>query len=137
MEGPLHGIRVLEVANFLAVPSAGALMAGPAWGGRDADAIYVASMGVTSTTDTASFTTKLTAPAGSFQETKKYFVYVTCAFADDLTTSRIDYEIRYGSAVKYTGVIEPAGSANDSFPITWIDVYDQHATPEANNNTIN
>jgi len=98
----------------------------------DADIGYVMAQAVAidaGSADTVNYTTAVTAASGAFIGGKKYFIYVTGGFVGSGTGVNNDFEIRYDTTPQYTGLVEAPGSAGDDFQISWMDVYDQPATP--------
>lgn len=83
------------------------------------------------TTSTTIYTTMLNAVSGDFVGGRKYFIYFHMGLGHSSTSGRVDYQVKYGAAVQYTGTVEPAYASNNAVQVSWIDVYTQPSTAVA------
>jgi len=88
---------------------------------------YDDSTGITSTTNTSTYTTKVS--VSGLTSGTKYFFYTTMGLTHSSATGDVDYRILFNSTTLYSGDIQPCETTyNHSTQIDWMDVY----TPPAN-----
>lgn len=94
--------------------------------------VSVNAMTLTTTTSRDTYSIKLNATSGNFTANHKYFVYWHMGISSSNAPGWVSYQVKYGSNIQFTGVVETAGTTAGTFAqVSWMDVYTQPATAVA------
>lgn len=95
-------------------------------------AVNVENTPLATTTSTTVYTVQLNATAGNFTAGHNYFIYFELGLGSDTAAAMVDYQVKYGASVIYTGSVEPNGTtASTATQVSYIDVYTQPGTAVA------
>lgn len=97
----------------------------------DLGSVNVEATTLVTTTSTTVYTTMINAVSGDFVGGHKYFIYFHMGLGSSSTSAKINYQVKYGANIQYTGTVEPGGAANTARQVSWIDVYTQPSTAVA------